>query len=226
MARYTVERPMRRVPRWRNPRCTRFAGGGRSDAALARSARSPSGSRQLSTSQDDCMDRCDHENVPYFVVTERLGWPRQRWWHLVTHLFGETQTRLQYEIGPQTPTATCHLQSNEDSNAVCGRGSYSLQCPVGRPGVNSRSGSAATSAKPSAQHAGDGRGAGGRHPRGGAVVAGGQTRRHDLHEGGRRWPFTGFSAGHRRGHDLSRGRRRRAHHRFHPHTSTRKGSGG
>ncbi len=54
--------------------------------------------------------------MSYFVSTERLGWPVRRWWQL----FVDAQTRLQYDIDPEIPTATCHLQLDSNQNAACG----------------------------------------------------------------------------------------------------------
>jgi hypothetical protein len=85
----------------------------------------------MSKSQDDCMSRCDHDVVRCFVATERLGWPRRRWWHVVTTLFGEWQRRLHYEMEPETPTATCHLQLSGDKDAACG---YPWELLVAVPG--------------------------------------------------------------------------------------------
>lgn len=33
--------------------------------------------------------------------------------------FGEVQTRLEYEVEPEKPTATCHLQVRDTDNALC-----------------------------------------------------------------------------------------------------------
>ena len=71
--------------------------------------------------------------MPYVVATERLGWPRTRWWHVVIELFGEAQGRLQYEIEPDTPTATCHLQPRADRDAVCGYPGELLVAVPGQP---------------------------------------------------------------------------------------------
>jgi hypothetical protein len=69
--------------------------------------------------------------VSYFVATERLGWPRRRWWHITGVPLGEVQTRLQYDIEPTTPTATCHVQSTEQSDAPCG---YPWEALIAVPG--------------------------------------------------------------------------------------------
>lgn len=58
--------------------------------------------------------------MSYLVATERLGWPPRRWWHALTVFFGEMQTRLRYNIEPETPTATCHLQVRDNHSALCG----------------------------------------------------------------------------------------------------------
>lgn len=60
------------------------------------------------------------QSMPYLVATERLGWPRTRWWHAPMMFFGEVQTRLRYEAEPEEPTATCHLQACDDDDALCG----------------------------------------------------------------------------------------------------------
>lgn len=54
----------------------------------------------------------------HVVATERLGWPRRRRWSL----FGlvEVQRKLVYDDDPDRPTATCHLQTADDSAALCG----------------------------------------------------------------------------------------------------------
>jgi hypothetical protein len=53
----------------------------------------------------------------WLVATERLGWPRHRWWQIWPW---EVQTRRQYEIEPERPTATCHLQTSDREPALCG----------------------------------------------------------------------------------------------------------
>jgi hypothetical protein len=71
--------------------------------------------------------------VPYIVATERLGWPRRRWWQFLTVFvfFIELQMRSRYDIEPDTPTATCHLQPRDDQNALCG---YPWEVLVSVPG--------------------------------------------------------------------------------------------
>ncbi|GAA4475419.1 hypothetical protein GCM10023170_098550 [Phytohabitans houttuyneae] len=69
--------------------------------------------------------------MQHLVATERLGWPRDRWWHALTAVFGETQSRLRYDIEPDSPTATCHLQPRDDVNALCG---FPWECLVLVPG--------------------------------------------------------------------------------------------
>src|SRR5688572_8180374 len=71
------------------------------------------------------------ENVPYLVATERLGWPPRRWWHAVTQFLGEYQGRRQYDDAPNEPTATCHLQVDERTDALC---DYPWQCLIAVPG--------------------------------------------------------------------------------------------
>lgn len=53
----------------------------------------------------------------YIVGAERLGLPSKPRWG---ERSGIVQTRLQYDLDPNVPTATCHLQSAEDQAALCG----------------------------------------------------------------------------------------------------------
>jgi hypothetical protein len=54
----------------------------------------------------------------HVVATERLGWPRRRRWSLFNLV--EVQRKLVYDDEPDRPTATCHLQTADDSAALCG----------------------------------------------------------------------------------------------------------
>ncbi|GAA1353597.1 hypothetical protein GCM10009612_14390 [Streptomyces beijiangensis] len=56
------------------------------------------------------------------VSTERLGWPlpRRGWRRVFDLLPWESQTRFVYEIDPEEPTATCHLQPGPERVALCG----------------------------------------------------------------------------------------------------------
>jgi hypothetical protein len=58
----------------------------------------------------------------YVIGTERLGWPKQRWWTVPFKLLlpVEYQGKLQYEDSPNEPTATCHLQPSPEEPALCG----------------------------------------------------------------------------------------------------------
>lgn len=59
--------------------------------------------------------------MTWFVSTERLGWPTERWWrHLTAWVPGEFQGRLQYEVERERPTAECHLQAQDEEPAACG----------------------------------------------------------------------------------------------------------
>jgi hypothetical protein len=55
--------------------------------------------------------------MSWLVATERLGWPRHRWWQVWPW---EVQHRQQYDIEPERPTATCHLQPSDRERALCG----------------------------------------------------------------------------------------------------------
>lgn len=55
--------------------------------------------------------------MSWLVTTERLGWPRHRWWQVWPW---EIQHRQQYDIEPERPTATCHLQPSDREKALCG----------------------------------------------------------------------------------------------------------
>jgi hypothetical protein len=59
-------------------------------------------------------------DVDLTVSTERLGWPRRRGWRILTGVLGEYQGRMRYEVEPDMPTATCHLQPSEGEPALCG----------------------------------------------------------------------------------------------------------
>lgn len=52
------------------------------------------------------------------MATERLGWPRWRRWSPSNLV--EVQRRLVYDDEPSRPTATCHLQTADDTSALCG----------------------------------------------------------------------------------------------------------
>lgn len=67
--------------------------------------------------------------MPFTVSTERIGWPRRRWWHPFTAVLGEYQGRLRYELCPDMPTATCHLQPSEHEPALCGH-PWELLVPI------------------------------------------------------------------------------------------------
>jgi hypothetical protein len=70
--------------------------------------------------------------VSLVVSTERLGWPPPpHGWRAITGLFYEYQDRLQYEIDPDLPTATCHLQRSVETAALCG---YPWECLIAVPG--------------------------------------------------------------------------------------------
>lgn len=62
----------------------------------------------------------------YLVSTERLGWPRRRWWDRpwalpLRVLFPwEIQSQRVHEDSPEVPTATCHLQPSGEEPALCG----------------------------------------------------------------------------------------------------------
>ncbi len=66
--------------------------------------------------------------MEYVVATERLGWPETRWWNSV--VLSLVQSRLRYEIEPDRPTATCHLQVAVDHPAVCG---FEWECLIEVP---------------------------------------------------------------------------------------------
>lgn len=54
------------------------------------------------------------------VATERLGWPDRRGWRALGHVLVEVQRRRVYDIDPDVPTATCHLQESDEVPALCG----------------------------------------------------------------------------------------------------------
>ena len=63
------------------------------------------------------------------VVTERLGWPPARlgWRRWIPW---ETQTQMVYDDHSEDPTATCHLQRDLETPALCG---YPWECLVPVP---------------------------------------------------------------------------------------------
>src|SRR5438477_9611173 len=69
----------------------------------------------------------------FVVSTERLGWPppRHGWRRWVPW---ETQTQMVYDDRPDEPSATCHLQRDEQSKALCG---YPWEQLVAIPGAPS-----------------------------------------------------------------------------------------
>ncbi|MFJ2741405.1 hypothetical protein ACIO3O_17270 [Streptomyces sp. NPDC087440] len=72
---------------------------------------------------------------PWIVATERLGRPspREGWRRALDLLPWETQTRQVYDIDPDVPTATCHLQAAPESEALCGYPAEPLtEVPGGR----------------------------------------------------------------------------------------------
>lgn len=57
--------------------------------------------------------------APLFVATERLGWPpAPRGWR--RWIPWETQRQMVYGDRPDEPSATCHLQRDEEETALCG----------------------------------------------------------------------------------------------------------
>lgn len=57
--------------------------------------------------------------APLFVATERLGWPpAPRGWR--RWIPWETQKQMVYDDRPGEPSATCHLQRDEEEVALCG----------------------------------------------------------------------------------------------------------
>jgi hypothetical protein len=68
----------------------------------------------------------------FIVATERLGVPgaESSW----LERKGYVQKSLQYPTDPEKPSATCHLQPDEDQDALCG---YEWECLVAVPDATS-----------------------------------------------------------------------------------------
>jgi hypothetical protein len=66
--------------------------------------------------------------VRYIVGAERLGLPAKPGFF---EWLGISQRQLRYEVNPDEPTATCHVQPGDDLPALC---EFPWECLVPVPG--------------------------------------------------------------------------------------------